>query len=357
MKSTKVPSLSRRAALSGGGGLVIGGLAAPALAQSTTRVRVSFGSENPAFEAIGRRLEERVRIASGGSVRLSVGSVFGDSRPFSAIGKATDGLMDLSSNWVDVDPAFGLFSSTPFGLTAREFEAWVLQESGKFAWDGLGEAHGVKCLLVGDLNARAAYWSKEPIRSVGDFAGKRVRSRGLGIMGYAALGATAFDAEADGIHRISDISDSYGFASDMEAGMPSGFSQLYTPSAMSPHNALTLAIDLAIWNAMPEAARAVIESCCIAEADVLTAESITREMQAFRAVQNSGVQIQELDQKLFNAMATPVIEAIEADMNARSKWVDAWYDYRFFLEDVSSWTAIGDSAFALARARAMGIDT
>ncbi|MEO0911971.1 MAG: hypothetical protein AAFY59_03135, partial [Pseudomonadota bacterium] len=244
MKAIKAQTMSRRAALSAGGGVVAGALASPAVAQSTTTVRVSFGSENPAFEAIGKRLEERVARVSDGSVRLVVGSVFADSRPFSAIGKATDGLLAYSGDWVDVDPAFGLFCSTPFGLTAREFEAWVLQESGQYAWEALGEAHGVKCLLVGDTSARAAFWSKSPIQSAGDFAGKRVRSSGLGVIGFSALGATAFDAQADGVAKISDAADSYGFGADLAAGMAGGFGNLYTPSVMSPHHALTLAIDL-----------------------------------------------------------------------------------------------------------------
>ncbi len=349
-------SLTRRAALGATGALVGSALASPALSQSRTNLRIGFGSENPALEAAGARLAQRVQIASGGTIRLTVGSAFGGTREFNAIGKASDGLLAFSSDWVETDPAFGLYCSCPFGLSAREFEAWVLHESGKWSWEALGEAHGIKGLLVGDVGPAPVMWSKTPIRSVADLAGKRVRSSGLGLQVLSGLGATAFNAEARRIGRQADMTESYGLAADLQARVPSGFSHLYTPSALKPHSAVTLSLDLPTWNALSESAKALIEACCHAEADAMMADSVAREMRAFADIKRSRVKIETLDQSVFDAIAKSAFETLEADMNARSKWADAWYDYRAFLEDVTSWTSIGESAFSIARARAMGLD-
>lgn len=325
-------------------------MAAPAVAQGRLSLQVTVGSSDPHMAAMAERAAQWAGKLSGGTLELRVEvTEAGVSGPQSLGDKAA--LVRLG-DWTDTDPAFGLFSACPFGLMPREFEAWVLQENGAWMWEALGEAHGIKCLGVGDTGMRPGAWAKAEISAATDLRGRSVAAGGLGARVYQSLGA---DIRRPGAR--ADLAESQGLALDLAAGMHKAYPHLYTAAMMQPQSAVSLVLPLSLWKGLGLVQQAALEAASLAAADEAMAESVAGEAASFAALGEAGANQHPIDQPLFDAIAQQSYEVLEEDMIARSAFSDAWFEYRYFVAEVTGWTAIGEGAFARARARALGVDT
>lgn len=331
-------------------------LAAPAIAQGRQAIEVLLSGGADEHAATATRLADRIREVSDGQLNLNIGETRAGDAAFAAVASGEAGAyLGSEDNQIAQDPVYGLFGGMPVGLGPREFEAWVFYGGGQALWDQVSGQFGVKPILVGDLGPRAAGWFKSPVRAAGDLSGRRVNTSGLGAIGWQALGAEAVELAPGDIVSGADGSDSLGFVADTASGFADSFLNLYTPSLMKPHSAITLGVNAALWQGLSEADRTLLNACCTAEADYMVGASISGEMTEYETLRGSGLSVEELPQALFNAMAGTVSEAVGAHIRANSNSGFVYDQYMSFLNDVSGWTAISDSAFSIARAKALGI--
>ncbi len=321
-------------------------LATPALAQTRTLIRVGLSSPNRGLAGLAERFARRLEGVSGGAMRVEVGGV----ATLADLGQRVDAVVGHGDDWFDIDPAFSLFSDVPFGLSPREFEAWVLQGLGGWVWDQIGAEHGLKPVLLGDFGPRPVAWTKAPLTTLDQLTGMSAQSSAFGAVVLSALGATV-TADED-----ADWMDSGGLAVDLAAGLPSRYSHLITPSALKPQSAVTLAFSDGFWSGRTVQEQTLINAAATAEADAVASGGIRSEAEAYGRIRAGSTTLSRLLPDLFTALAETSLEVIEAEVTARSKWPGVWEEYRLYLKDVTEWTFIGESAFSVARAKAMGLD-
>lgn len=352
MASRPIDTVTRRRALGAvAGGAALGFGTQRAAAQATVAIRVAPTSGSADILAAGERLGARLAAATSGRVILEIGAPApGAEGLLSAGSGGIDAVLGDGDEWLAADPAFGLFSSTPFGLGPREFEAWIYHGDGQAAWDMLGAEFGVKPLLVGDLGIRPVGWFKAPVAALGDLSGRSWATSGLGATVASAWGASAVVAGT----AAADIADSGGFEADIADGLPAAYPVLYTPAALRPHHAVAMVVNAAVWQSLSDTDRIAVETCCMAEADYMCGLTVNREMRGLAQLAGTGVVPQPVGADVFAAMGATATEALGAIM-AGSRMPDLWRTYRDFQEEVSLWTSIGESAFSVARAKALGI--
>ncbi|MEO1549648.1 MAG: hypothetical protein AAFR93_04350 [Pseudomonadota bacterium] len=349
--------LSRRQALSGQVGLGLAGaaaLAAPnvARAQSSRALAVVAMDGALEYSALLTRLAERVALVSRGTLRLEAA---GANAPVQAVQTVANGNADAALGRPDtlmpLDPAFGLFSSVPFGLDPREFEAWVQHGGGQRDWDDLARAQGIKPVLVGDFGSTFGGWFQKPFIARDDIANMRIATEGLGAVAVEAAGAIPVVLDGGGI----GASVSFGLTRDMGLGLSQAFPFLVTPSLFHPQRAIALQFNASLWDSLSEEERMILTTCCEAETEAMMTERLDLEMRAFGDLVRGGTQSAPISDALYAELAGLAHDALSERFAASPIGASIWLNYQDFLSKVSGWSEVGEGLFTVKRAAALGM--
>ena len=189
----------RRILLAGAGALAAGSASAqaPAVVSGQPNLQWRLASSFPksldtlfgAADLFGRRVAEitdnrfQIRIYAANEIvkgldvldAVQNGTVeCGHTAPYYYIGK---------------DPAFAFGTSVPFGLNARQQNAWWYQGGGREAMAELFKDYGCVEFNAGNTGAQMGGWYRKEIRTPADLNGLKMRIGGLAGQVIAKLGA------------------------------------------------------------------------------------------------------------------------------------------------------------------------
>ncbi|MFS4436909.1 TRAP transporter substrate-binding protein DctP [Paracoccaceae bacterium GXU_MW_L88] len=86
---------------------------------------------------------------------------------------------DWPGYWAGRDPAFSALATTPSLFNAVDYVNWIQQWGGKEIYEDIYGQFGMVYLPYGVTNNESGFHTAEPIRSLEDLAGKRLRVSGL----------------------------------------------------------------------------------------------------------------------------------------------------------------------------------
>jgi TRAP-type mannitol/chloroaromatic compound transport system substrate-binding protein len=116
-----------------------------------------------------------------------------------ADGKAECAHTALAYYW-GKDPSFVFASSTPFGMNARQHEAWLTEGGGGDLIDEFLADRKVFALPAGNTGGQMAGWFRKEIRSPQDLSGLKVRIGGFAGKIFQTLGAEPVAIPKDDIY-------------------------------------------------------------------------------------------------------------------------------------------------------------
>jgi TRAP-type mannitol/chloroaromatic compound transport system substrate-binding protein len=90
--------------------------------------------------------------------------------------------------YVGKDEIFALDSVIPFGLNARQMNAWMQHGQGLELLREFYKGHGVVNFPLGNTGAQMGGWYRKPMRGLADLKGLRMRFSGLGGRIFERLG-------------------------------------------------------------------------------------------------------------------------------------------------------------------------
>lgn len=90
--------------------------------------------------------------------------------------------------YVGKDETFALDHAIPFGMNARQMNAWLLQGNGLALLREFYKTHGIVNFPLGNTGAQMGGWYRKPLRSPADLKGLKMRIGGLGGQVLARLG-------------------------------------------------------------------------------------------------------------------------------------------------------------------------
>jgi len=260
--------------------------------------------QGPADSA--RRLARRIESMTGGRYRIKVSAMSGG---LDLAGDA-DLVHGTAHDLAPLHPAFSFFAGLPgqAGLSASDFANWLVVGGGQTLWDDLAGQHGWKPLLAGHAGEAPPVWSRVPISSLGDLAGRRVFAPGLGADVARALGAEAValaPSQIAGAMRDDPALavEAGGLSASLAHGLPRIASHA-TGYGLNGHGtALSLSIGLPLWDRLPEGDRAIFEAAAAEEYRASLAEAHAYERLAREALAASfGVRIAPWPQDIAEAL-------------------------------------------------------
>ena len=352
---------TRRKALSLAGASVP--LATPALSQGRIRWRMATSwTRNLAGPGIAAaHVARRIGELSGGRLDVQLFAA-GEIVPgLQVLDAVSSGAVEMGHSaafyWVGKMPAASFFTTIPFGAGPIEHQAWIERGGGQALWDQLYAPFGVRGWLGGNTGGSMGGWFKQPLKSVADVKGLRLRVQGLGAEVWQRMGATALSIPVadilpalttgvvDGVEFLSPVND-------LPLGLARGARHYYAPGFNKPNGAAETLVNLKAFDGLPDDLKAMIVAATSeAHAQGLAQAEADNGAALLELVQSQNVLVDRFPADLLGEARRAAGEVL-ADLAARSAPASQILaSYTAFRETTRHWRRISIGGQALMNER------
>ncbi|MEM7022073.1 MAG: TRAP transporter substrate-binding protein, partial [Pseudomonadota bacterium] len=217
------------------------------------------------------RLEGMVDRLSGGNFELKFfepGALVPALECFDAASKGSvDACFTTAGYHTGKYPALAFFTAVPFGPDFGEYFAWMLYGGGKELQNEIYGRHNLVSVDCNMIGPETSGWFKQPVESLEDLRGLKMRFFGLGAQVMQKMGvSTQLLAGADIYPALER-----GVVDATEFSMPNmdidlGFHQIakfnYYPGWHQQSSIGELLMNKEAWDALDDQSQAIVEAAC-----------------------------------------------------------------------------------------------
>lgn len=336
-------------------------LPAPAIAQGRRRLKLvtTWPKNLPGLGTAAENVAKRIKLASEGDLDIKVyaaGELVGAFDAFDAVsGGAADMYHGAEYYWQGKSQAFNFFAAVPFGLTASEMNSWVYWGGGQELWDELSAQFNIKAFMCGNSGVQMGGWFNRKVTDVEDFSGLKIRMPGLGGEVMRRMGASVVALPGGEIYTslqqgVIDATEWVGPWNDLVFGFYKIAKYYYWPGFHEPGTALSLGINLDVWNSLTKSQQTIIQMATAAQNDLTLSEFNANNGSALATLVNKhDIQLRRFTNealaRIGNLSGEVVREAGESDGISR-KIYESFISSR---KDSIRWSRISDEAYWEAR--------
>lgn len=190
--------MQRRGFLRGAGVIGAGaaGFAAPAIAQSLPEVKWRCASSFPrvldtVFGA-GEMMAKVLAEATDNRFQIRVHAAGDVARPLEVADAVQAGTVECGHTaayyHAAKDPTFAFETALPFGLSARQQDAWMAHGGGRPLMNEFFRDFNIHAITCGNTGAQMGGWFRKEIKTVDDLKGLKIAIGGLAAAVMAKLG-------------------------------------------------------------------------------------------------------------------------------------------------------------------------
>ena len=310
------------------------------------RVPVAFGTNLPALGDNILIVAEMIEKATNQRIKLEVFEPGMIVPPFSITEGVKGKKIDAGYTWVGYDsgkiPATPLISAVPFGMEPWEFAAWYFEDEGKALAEGLYKPHNVHPVLCGLVSPETAGWFREPINTLEDFKGLKIRFAGLGGVVLQELGASVTLIPGGEIYQALEN----GAIDATEFSLPVvdqmlGFDRVakynYFPGWHQTFTSAHLVVNLDTWQALPASDQALIEMACTAGVIRNLARGEALQGEVMSGFKDKGVTPKKLPLEILKQLQAVTTKVLEKEAAKDEDFARIWASQKAFKAKYKIW--------------------
>ena len=289
-------------------------IAAPAIAQSAPEVKWRLTSGFPksldtiygAAELFARYCAE----ATDGKFQIqpfAAGEIVGTFQAFDAISNGTVEMGHTASYYyVGKDPTFALVTAMPFGLNARQQNAWLYHGGGIDLVNEFFGKSNVHALPGGNTGTQMGGWFRKEIKTVDDLKGLKFRIAGIAGQIMAKLGVVPQQVAGGDIYPALergtiDAAEWVGPYDDEKLGFNKVAPFYYYPGWWEGGAMINFMFNKEKWAQLPKTYQAVATAAAAYANVDMTAKYDTKNPQALRSLVGAGAQLRPFSQDIMEA--------------------------------------------------------
>jgi TRAP-type mannitol/chloroaromatic compound transport system substrate-binding protein len=317
----------------------------------TYQMQAVFPKSLPLLGQPAWDIADRIRLITGGSVDFEVqnpGELVSTGETWDAV---STGAVDAS--WYSIGfaegviPSAPLFTTFPFGPGVPEYSAWWYHGGGKELWAEITRPHNITTIHCGVLVPEASGWFREPIETVEDFQGIKMRFFGLGA---SVMGKLGVEAQSMGLADTMTALNTgaieaaeLGFPMlDEKVGMYEHAKHYYFPGWHQQTSFLSLIVNTDVWNGFSDTERAAVEEVCKASMMTTMAEGEAVQLAPLARMQEEhGVTVHRWPDEILDAFKGAWEEVLAEKTAADPDFKRAWDSISAFRESYTDWSDLG----------------
>ena len=330
---------------------------APAV-QTTQRVRWRLASSFPrsldviygAAEVLATRLDE----LTGGNFQIrpySAGELVPAFEVLSSVQTGTTQMGHSASYYfIGKNPALAFDASVPFGLTARQYNAWMYHGDALELMRELFADFNIRNLPGGNTGMQMGGWFNRPIGSLADLRGLRMRIPGLGGKVMNRLGVTVQQIPGGEIYPALergtiDAAEWVGPYDDQKLGFQEIVKNYYYPGWWEPGPALTFYVNQDAWSGLSSGYQNALKTAA-ADANVrMLAEYDAKNPAALEELLDAGVKLRRFPDDVMRA-AQQASRSILEEQATGDLYRRIYESYKNWRSDAYRWFSTAEQAYA-----------
>ncbi len=314
------------------------------------RLTSAFNTHLPAIGEAVVYVSDALARASAGTIVLQPFEPGELVPPFSITEAVRERKVQAGITWLGYDqgrmPASTLIASVPFGMEPWEFMAWWYEGGGRELGEALYHEQNVHPVLCSMTGPETAGWFREPIASVDDFVGMKIRFAGLGGEVLQRLGASVTLIPGGEIFQALEK----GAIDATEFSLPVidqmlGFDQVakfnYFPGWHQPFSAGHLVVNLDLWSGLGGDTRAMIDLACTASVSRALARSEAAQGAVIRGFEQKGVTAASLPRSILEELRRVSHQVLDEQAAADRQFARILASQRAFSETYGNWKRLG----------------
>jgi TRAP-type mannitol/chloroaromatic compound transport system substrate-binding protein len=333
-------------------------IAAPARAQTTPQVRWRMASSFPkSLDALFNTAEliaGRVSRLTEGRFEIRVyaaGEIVPALQVMDAVQNATVQCGQTASYYyIGKNPALAFDTALPFGLNARQQNAWMYYGGGLQLMRDLFRPYNIITFPCGNTGTQMAGWYRREIKSVEDLKGLKMRVAGLAGQILQRLGVVPQQIGGPDVYPALergtiDAAEWVGPYDDEKLGLQKVAKFYYYPGWWEGAAQLSIYVNAKHWAELPRPYQDALEVAC-AEANVnMLARYDARNTEALRRLVAAGAQLRALPGPVMQACYN-VAQQLYGELSAKNpefrKIYDAWSRFR---DDQYLWFRVAENTY------------
>ena len=342
-------------------------IAAPAIAQSMPevkwRVTSSFPKSLDTIYGASEVLSKAVSEATDGKFQIQVFAAGEIVPALQAADAVTNGTVEMchtaSYYYVGKDPTFAFGTAVPFGLNARQQNAWFYHAGGMDLLNEFYKKYNIYALPGGNTGCQMGGWFRKEIKTVADLQGLKMRIGGfagqvmskLGVVPQQIGGGDIYPALEKG---TIDGAEWVGPYDDEKLGFAKVAPYYYYPGFWEGGPCVHAFVNLEKWNALPKAYQAALTAACTYANTQMAAKYDVQNPAALKRLVGAGTQLRPFPQDVMEASLKASNE-LYAEISAKNpdfkKAIDAMVAFR---GDQYLWWQVAELTFDIFQVRNRG---
>ena len=334
-----------------------GALASPAVGQSEPDLRwrlVSSFPKNTILYFGAEYLTKRVAELTNNKFQIQA---FGPGElvpPLQVLDAVQNGTIESGSSasyyYLGKDMTFGFDCAVPFGLNARQQNAWLYHGGGLQLLRQFFKEYNIYNIPSGNTGAQMGGWFRKEIKSVDDLKGLKFRCSGFAAQVLSRVGVVPQMIGAGDVYPALergaiDAAEWVGPYDDEKMGFYRVAKFYYYPGWWEGSAQVSTYAHLPHWEALPAQYKTALECAC-AEASVWMQSRFDAENpSALKRLVANGAQLRPFTREMMSACYEAAFELYHevAASNPRFKTVfEPWLKFR---EEEYLWFRVAESTF------------
>ena len=248
------------------------------------------------------------------------------------------------------NPAFAIGSTVPFGLNARQQNAWLYHGGGNELYDEFLSEYGIVAKPGGATGAQMGGWFRNEINTLADLQGIKMRIAGvagevmsrLGVVPQQIPGGDIYPALERG---TIDAAEWVGPYDDERLGFYQIAPYYYYPAYWEGGLTIHFFMNKAKYDALPESYKAALEAACKAANINMQALYDVKNTAAIRSLVGKGVNLRPMPRDVMDAAYKASMELYAEYSATHPAWAKIYPSWKKFRDESFEWFRVAEYSY------------
>jgi len=254
--------------------------------------------------------------------------------------------------WAGKTPSAQFFASVPFGMTARQMNAWLYFGGGIELWRDLYADFNLIPFPSGNTGGQMGGWYNREINSVSDLKGLKIRMPGLGGKVITKAGATTILSPAGELYTnlergVIDGLEWIGPYHDYLMGFHKITKYYYYPGWHEPGSTLELITNKDAYNKLPDDLKNIVTIAAKASNDlILAAFDMKNTEYYYKLKDEENMDFREFPEEVLSKLKI-YADAVIGEISGSDKMSKKIYEsYNKFHKNINHWYRISERNYS-----------
>jgi TRAP-type mannitol/chloroaromatic compound transport system substrate-binding protein len=354
----------RTAGVGGGAAVVASTVAAPAIAQSMPELKWRLASSFPksldTLYGAGENFTKYIGEMTDNKFQVRIFAA-GEIVPgLQVLDAVQNGTVEMGHSagtyYIGKDPTLAFDTTLPFGMNARQQEAWMNFGGGKELLAEVYKEYNTISIPCGNTGAQMGGWFRKEIKSPEDMKGLKFRIAGIAGMVCAKLGSVPQQIAGGDIYPALekgtiDAAEWVGPYDDQKLGFNKIAPYYYYPGWWEGGPQTSAYINLQKWNELPKGYQSVIQAAAARAQALMLSKYDAENPKALRELMAAGTKLLPFPQSVMEA-AFNASNELYAELSAKNaKFKKVYENWKPFRNEEILWFRVAEFTFDSFMAR------